>query len=179
MRRLSLSVCILLLVILIISGCGQAASSQGGDVTSEPHTDSDNTLISITSNGETILPYQYFSSCTSWTGEYWVSGDALGLASEFPDIAGELPVVSYHDDLAMQNKEGVYYSYMQVFDDNFERLYHITTHSDKDYLTCLAGLPEGTYYVGIAVSKQGDYIASEGKYEYSGYDCVFKLVVEQ
>jgi hypothetical protein len=55
----------------------------------------------------------------------------------------------------------------------------LAEYDEVDHLTYLKELPEGTYYVGIAVAKQGRYIEKESKYEYSGFDCVFKLVVEK
>lgn len=169
MSKISHTVCVLLLVVLIFSGCGNS---------SEP-ADSDKTLITITSNGETILPYQRFSWGTSRTDNGWVSADALQLVCELPDIAAELPVVSYHDDFAVQYNKGISYSYMTVYNESFEYLDGNAPYDDIDYLTCLAQLPEGIYYVGIAVSKQGDYYLFENRYESSGYDCVFKLKVGQ
>lgn len=166
MRRISLSVyAFLLLVLFIFSGCGK--------------TNTDKTLISITSNGETTLPYLRFSWGSSMTDNGWLEADAVQLICDLPDIAPELPIVRYHDDFTVQYSEGVSYSSMLVYDDSFKPLDHIATYSEIDYLTCLQELPEGTYYIGIAVVEQGDYIESAGKYEHSGTDCVFKLMVEQ
>lgn len=177
MRKICFSVCISLIILLIFSGCKPAAPSHDGDP-SEP-ADSDKTMITITSNGETTLPYLRWSWDTSRTDNGWVSADALQLICELPDIAPELPIVTYGDDFAVQYKEGVSYSYMWVYDDSFEYLHHIAPYDDIDYLTCLAQLPEGTYYIAIAVVKQGDYYVFENRHESSGYDCVFKLKVEQ
>ncbi len=170
-----LSVFVLLLLLLIIaSGCGKAASNQS----SENSSDADKPLISITSGGETALSYQRFSWGDSYENGRWLAADAVQLVCELPDIAPKLPVITYHDDFTVQFQEGVNYTNMTVYDERFEYLYNIATYSDMDYLTCLAQLPEGTYYVGISVCKKGDYIASQKKYEYSGTDCVFKLVVQ-
>ncbi len=165
--------------LLIFSGCCKVVPSHGGDEPSEAPANSDNTLISITSNGETTLPYLYWLWGSSWTGKGFVEADALQLIYTLPDIAQELPIVSYHDDFMVQYQEGVSFSYMSIYDDSFERLYHIASYDDKDYLSYLEDLPKGTYYIAIAVAERGKYIESENKYEYSGTDCVFKLVVEQ
>lgn len=177
MRKICFSVCILLIILLIFSGCGKAAPNNSSD--SSAPADSDKTMITITSNGETTLPYLRWSWGDSWTGDGWVSGDAIQLICELPDIAKELPVVSYHDDFKVQYEEGVSYSYMWVYDDSFEYLHHIAPYDDIDYLTCLAQLPEGTYYIAIAVVKHGEYIEAGDGYRNNGYDCVFKLVVGQ
>lgn len=161
----------LLLTLFILSGCGKADSANAA---AEPET-----LIAITSNGETTLPYLRFSWGRSMTENGWIQGDALQLVCELPDIAPELPVVRYHDDFAVQYEEGVIHSHMLLYDESFTQLDHIAPYDSIDYLTCLKELPQGNYYVGIAVAQQGDYIESANEYEYSGTDCVFMLVVEQ
>ena len=32
-------------------------------------------------------------------------------------------------------------------------------------------------YLVITVKKQGDYIESDDKYEYTGYECVYKITI--
>jgi hypothetical protein len=180
MRKLNPSACVwLLLVLFIFSGCGQAVPRHGGDEPYESPADFDDTLISITSNGETTPPYLYWVWDSSWTGEGWLAADALQLIYALPDIEKKLPIVSYHDDFSVQYKEGVSFSYMLVYDTDFTQLFHIASYDDKDYIECLKELPEGTYYVGIAVVERGNYIESENQYEHSGTNGVFKLVVKQ
>lgn len=171
MKKNLLEVCVGLLLVIIASGCGKAFPNDSSK------NSADKPLIWLTSNGETTLPYLRFSSSTSYEDGRWLAADALQLVCELPGIAPELPVITYHDDFTVQFQEGVNYTNMTVYDERFEYLYNIATYSDMDYLTCLAQLPEGTYYVGISVSQRGDYIESQDKYEYSGTDCVFKLVV--
>lgn len=170
MKRIGLSVCVwMMLVLFIFSGCGK-------DV---PNHDNDNLLVSIVSDEITTVPYQRFSWDTLWRDNTWIATDALQLICVLPEIAQELPIINYHNDFSVQYEEGVSFSHMMVYDDSFEYLHHIATYSKIDYLSYLKTLPEGTYYIGIAVSKQGKYIASEKQYEYHGYECVFKLVVNQ
>lgn len=174
MRNRFLLTCVwLLFVLLITSGCGKAVPDQGSGNSSN----ADKPLISIISDGETTLPYQRFSSGTTYEDGRWLAADAVQLVCELPDIAPKLPVATYHDDFAVQYQEGVNFTNLLVFNESFECLYNIATYSDMDYLDCLAQLPEGTYYAAISVVKQGDYIGSQKRYEYSGTDCVFKLVV--
>jgi hypothetical protein len=163
MRRTSLSFCVcLLLLLLTFSGCGKA--------------ESEDTLITITSDGETTLPYLYWSWSHSWTDDTWVEADALQLVYALPEIARELPTVCYCDDFTVQYQEGVSFAYMSIYDQDFERLYHIYPSMD---LSCLEELPEGKYYISISVVAQGEYIKPENEYEYNGSDCVFMLVVER
>ncbi len=54
-----------------------------------------------------------------------------------------------------------------------------TEEKESEQKHVMKELPEGTYYVCIAVVKQGLYIEPENKYEYSDTDCVFKLVMDQ
>lgn len=158
----------LALVLLVVSGCGNAASAPAPI---EPEN-----LVTITSDGETTIPYIRFSWDRSMTENGWASADAIQLVCELPDIAPKLPVVRYNDDFAVQYAQGVAHSYMLVYDDGFVQLDHVAPYDGIDYLTCLKQLPEGSYYVGIAVAQQGDYIESANDYAYSGTDCVFMLI---
>ena len=180
MRKLRLAACIwFLLVLLLCSGCAQARTRHDGNESDESPSSSEDTLISITSNRETTLPYLYWAWDSSWTSDGWLAADALQLIYSLPDTAQELPTISYYEDFALQYEEGVSCSHMLVFDANFKQLSHVANYDDVNHLTYLKELPEGTYYVCIAVVKQGLYIEPESKYEHSGIDCIFKLVVNQ
>jgi len=180
MRKLRISACIwFLLILLIYSGCEQAMTRHDGNELYESPASSDDTVMSITSNGEATLPYLHWAWANSWIETGWIAADALQLDYTLQDIAQELPTVSYHEDFTMKYEEGVSFSYMLVLDADFKRISHLAEYDELDHLTYLKELPEGTYYVGIAVVKQGRYIEKESKYEYSGFDCVFKLVVEK
>ncbi len=194
MRRISISVCVwLLLIFLIFSACSKVVPNHGSVNSSEPiisndmnesvlksdetiappPIDSGNTLTSIISNGETTVPFLQLLWDRSWTGDGWLSADGMSLIYMLPEIAEQFPIVTYDDDFTVQFKEGVSFTYMSIYDDGFERLYH---NVDLSYLE---GLPEGVYYIEIVVENQGKYIKSENQYEYHGYDCAFKLAIYQ
>jgi len=167
----------LLALLLMLSGCGAAISSAvSSSEVSEPDSvvstvsiDLSKPMILITSNGETSRTYASVLWDNPWTGENFLCADFYGVY--LPDIAERLSAVTYADDFSIQYREDITFSYIRIFNENFERLYNNVDLSD------LKELPEGTYYVVIVVVKQGDYIASVSQYEKSGYECAFKLVV--
>lgn len=199
MKKVSIPVSIcLLLCLVIISGCSIIVPNLDSAALSEPvisnsmnesvlipdnsisptPADSDKSLLKITSNGKTTLPYLHYVSETFWTENGWVAGDGYNLITILPRIAPSLPTVIYNDDFSVQYKEGVYGGeYWSIFDDGFKPLFDEISNVQKFNLSYLKELPEGTYYVGIAVGVQGNFIESENKYEDSSYSCVFKLVV--
>lgn len=144
----------------------------GNEVSASP-TDAKEPQILIVSNKETAAPYVHWSWNETLTGSGWVSADGMHLADILPDIADELPTVYYSDDFAVQYKENVSFCGLSVFDSKFEPL-----HRSVD-LSYLDELSEGTYFAGIEVTRQGDFIEAEEKHESYGYDCVFKLMVKK
>jgi hypothetical protein len=180
MRILRFSACIwFLLVLLICSGCDKSVTRHEGNELNESPVSSDDILMTITSNGETSLPYLHWAWDSSWTGIGWIAADAMQLDYTLKDIAQDLPTVSYHDDFAMKYEEGVSFSHMIVYDADYSFISHLADYDEVDHLTYLKELPKGIYYVAISVVKQRRYIETESKYEYSGFDCVFKLAVKQ
>lgn len=184
MRRMGLSVCFgLLLILLTFSGCGNVASnspssgagqsiSKPDSNVSTPSVDLTKPLITITSGGKTINTYENILSDFSWDGENFRCADCASVWSMLPKIDEELSVVTYADDFTIQYREDASFMYIAIFDDDFERLYNAVD------LSYLERLPEGTYYIAIDVRRQGRYIISEDEYEVRGYECAFKLVVE-
>ncbi|MGI6160523.1 MAG: hypothetical protein ACOYJD_00685 [Christensenellales bacterium] len=164
MRGKSLFVFVwLMLILLIFSGCGKQ--------------NTDKTLISIISNGDTTLPYTRFSWDSSITESGWIQADALQLIYELPNISDELPIVTYNNDFSVLYQKNVSFSHMLVYDDSFKQLHHIASYDDMDYLDCIHKLEQGSFYINIMIAQRGEYISSVNEYEYSGIDCIFKLVV--
>ena len=196
MRKNRLGICIFLLCLLLMAaGCGGTVPGPGGSGAQEPASgavgatpssqysaspspDADDALIQVTSGGETTIPRVLFLWDTTWTGGGWLAADTLPLSDTLPEIAGELSAVGYGGDFTVDYRDGVSFSYLSVYDDGFERLYHLAGYDDMEMSSLFSELPEGSYYVSITVAREGKYIESENEHEYHGYDCAFKLVVD-
>ncbi len=129
-------------------------------------------LITVTSNGETIAPYENFAFARSWAENGWLYADGIALLYQLPELADELPVVTYSDNFAVQYKSGVSFLRMSVCSEAFEQIEH------NARLEYIKELPAGTYYIGIVVTFDGKYIESEGEAEYIAYECAFRLIME-
>ena len=127
-------------------------------------------MILITSGDETISTYASILWASLWNGEQLECADCE--SSTFIGAVNQLSVVTYADDFSIQYREDITFSYIRIFDEGFIRIYNAV---DLSYLD---GLPEGIYYIVVVICKQGDYIISKDEYEYIGYECAFKLVVE-
>jgi len=131
---------------------------------------SDAPPISIISNGEEILPHVNSLWNLEWTGDSWLSSDLSSISMSLPEIYDDLSTIIYSKDFTIQYQTGTLFSSLSVFNEAFERIHH------NAELSLLDTLPEGNYYICIVISEQGRYIASEEKYEMSGYECVFHLI---
>jgi len=116
--------------------------------------------------------YKKFLWSDHWTGSGWVSADGVPLRFELPELESEIPEIHYCDDFEIIYGENVSYGSLSVYDENYEMI-HMSASQEV-----LGSLQEGTYYLAVSVKVQGRYIEKEKKYEYSGYDCVCKLLVD-
>jgi len=177
-----LSVCTGLLVVLVIlSGCSNAVPESSISSISEAISEPDNNIITpsidysqnmllITSGGETISTYASVLWDNPWTGEGFLCADFE--SSVFMGVIDRLSEVTYAEDFSIQYREDISFSYIRIFDENFEQLYNAVD------LSYLKELSKGTYFIVVVIKQQGRYIKSVSQYEYSGYECAFKLVVE-
>ena len=127
--------------------------------------------LSITSNGATVMPYQNPLWSQDWDDAGWLAADGMSVSYTLPEIAKELPAVTLRDNFEFIYGDNASFSYLSIFDESYERIYHNVT------LDRLIGLPAGMYYVSAVVKVQGEYIAEGKDYEATGYECVFKLIV--
>lgn len=130
------------------------------------------TPVILSSNGMIIVPYQQFLWSQIWDSGGWLAADAMSVAYTLPEIAKGLPVITRSNNLDLIYGKSASFSYLSVYDESYERIYH------TDTLNRISALPTGTYYVSIVVSVQGKYISDGKDYEVTGYECVFKLVVQ-
>ena len=191
MKSKVILVCIcLLFTLVILTSCGKItdngalsepivskdldeSSAVQDNITSPSPFDTGGSLILVTSNGETSAPFvdgTYWS--TTWTGEYWISGDGMPLIYSLPEIAHELPIIIYGSDFSVDFRENVSFSWLSIFNASFERIHH---NVDLSYLEELS---EGTYYIIIVVNEQGKFISTENKHESFGYECAYNMVVK-
>ncbi len=128
--------------------------------------------VTVTSEGKTAAPYVNWLWAKTWSEGKWLAGDGASVMYTLPELAAKLPELVFSDDFVIKTASNTSFSYLSVYDESFERLYH------NDTLDRLNALPPGIYYVSIAVTERGAYVPEGEGYETSGYECVFKLIVE-
>jgi hypothetical protein len=126
-------------------------------------------LVLVQSNNLLSKSYENFLWSKKWIEAGWISGDGMSVSHKFSVIENEIPQITYCDDFEIFYKEGIEFLSFSIYNSNFSRIYH----NVKDDV--LSDLEEGTYFLIINVKSQGEYIETEEKYEYSGYECVYKI----
>lgn len=185
MKKISLFIFVLILLVLF-AGCAAGAPALPeatpdnikveADESEEAQgetVDVGSSLILVRSDGVLTEPYKNFLWAMSCLGNDWVSADGMSIVDKFPEVHEEIPQITCSDDFEIYYGDGVTFSYISVYDENFGELHHDTGES------VLKNLREGTYYLVVAVQSQGRYIEPQDKYESSGYQCVYKLVVPE
>ena len=146
-------------LLLICSGCG---------LWSDP---ADEPLIHVFSNEETVAPYEHFRWAQSWSNNGWISADSFYLSGELKELSQSFPTITYSDDFEIRCSSNVTAQDIRVYDSALES---IRTNATESFLDTLS---PGTYYILIHVRVQGNYVAAGKDYEYTGYDCGYKLIV--
>lgn len=132
----------------------------------------DDSLILVQSVDALEKPYENFLWAESWSEQGWVSGDGMSVSRKFSEVAEEIPqIIFYGDIFEIHYKDKVEFVSLSVYSHDFEMVYH---NAGQEVLN---DLTNGTYYLIITVKEQGEYIESDEKYEYTGYECVYKIVV--
>lgn len=184
---------------LLFSGCGNTENEENGiskntadstKPTAEQSMDSsiqntddpnsnqtksvivDDSLILVQSVDTLVKPYENFLWAEKYSEQGWLIGDGTSVSRIFPEVYNEIPqIIFYGDIFDIHYKDKVEFISLSVYNSDFERVYHNAGQEVLDDLT------QGTYYLIITVKEQGAYIESEEKYEYSGYECVYKIVI--
>lgn len=126
----------------------------------------------VTVGDETCEPYFNGLSFKIWSeaAGYFSVGDSFRyLPANLDKIADDLPVITYGRDLAIDYRSDVTINYINIYDEGISKVAYSETFPD------LADLPDGRYYVIIAVRIQGKYIKEADDYESTGGDLVFVL----
>lgn len=133
-------------------------------------------LLTVTSGGTNAIPYEKILWLYTYAEDNgaWLSGDAMSVLYDLGAVLDRLPTVTLRDDFKITCAENVTpHGVTVVARESLEVLYR---NADK---TVLTALPEGTYYVVVIASKRGDYIEAGGDYESEGFECVFRLIVDE
>ena len=131
----------------------------------------DDSLILVQSVDALEEPYEYFLWAEKWSENGWLSADAMSISNKLPDIDEEIPQISYGDDFEVYYGKNVEFISLSVYNSDFDRIHQNVQQE------VLSTLEEGTYYLVITVKVQGEYIEADEKYEYTGYECAYKLVI--
>lgn len=97
----------------------------------------------------------------------FISGDGPRLHNVLSEISGELPVVVWDDTCSVGIPEDMELVSVDVFGGDCQKI------DSLDQVDDLQRLPSGTYYIGIEVKRQGDYIEAADEYEGSGLQYAF------
>jgi len=107
----------------------------------------------------------------------WLTADGISAVGMLPEIADELPTVEVgaDDELSFRVPEGAELKSIDVYDSE-AALVHDDLSQDE-FLTQIGSLEPGTYYVIANVTRTGEYVESEDRYNQYGDEFLFKLVV--
>ena len=131
----------------------------------------DDSLVLVQSNHEFSKPYENFIWAQQWTEHGWLSADASSISHSFSEICNDIPQITYCNDFEIHYKNGVEFLSLSVYNSDFDRIHHNVNEA------VLSDLADGTYYLVIKVKSQGKYVEAAEKYEYSGYECAYKLII--
>ena len=125
--------------------------------------------FNVISNGESVAPHTEFAYSREWTGDGWLFADGAFFGDMLAEIAAEFPIITFADDFSVQYEDNVSFDRLFVYDADFTQL------CSNEELSYLQDLPDGEYYIGILVTIEGEYIASEGESEYTGMAGIYKI----
>ena len=153
-------------------------SPNGNDTASDALPTAES-LLTITSDGETIRPFMHFAYSSRWTGAFFINADGTPIEENMTEWAKDthIPLLRYSDNFSVTYAEGVKLYYIRIFDetgkhpDNFHKA-HLTDISQ------LADVKPGKYYVCLVVNREGAYIPETNSSESTGWDCLFRMIVE-
>ncbi len=131
--------------------------------------------VKIKSSDKETIPLYGFSSSTSYHNGNWLVADGFGAHMYFEDEKFNtwIPTVRKNGKLELELDDNYSYRHVRVYDLEHNKIHESSTTFDE-----LNDLTRGEYYVRMLISHQGDFIVSEKKYESSGYEYLFGLIVE-
>ena len=158
MKRAAIAFVILALLLCI--GCG---------LWSDP---ADESLIVVHSGGADVAPYENFRWSKGWSNGGWVSADSFYLIGELEELSKAFPTITYSDDFEIHCQNNVSVTSVNIYDSSLNDIHWNMPPS------VIETLSPGTYYLIITVKQQGYYVPAGKDYEYTGYDCGYKLIIE-
>jgi hypothetical protein len=135
---------------------------------------SNDALVTVSSGERTVNPYLHFAYSADWTGDGFLCADGAPVDGELKEWseASFLPEIVWSEDFTVTYADGVKFTHIIVFNEAREQQNHLYDLSD------LAALSSGKYYIGVVVCQEGQYIEQAKESEYTGWACLFKLIIE-
>ena len=129
--------------------------------------------LTIASKGEAISPYLHRAYSGFWDGKGFLCADGIPVGAVLPQLESEgcIPHGEYSRDFHVLLGDNVQITHILLFDEKFDPLDTVWDIEE------LSKLETGNYYVGIVVSKEGEYIQEVDRNEYTGWVCVVRLFV--
>ena len=126
---------------------------------------------------EPISPYPAPRWTETWTGDGWLSADGIPIETTIAEHVEEIPTLELRGEFSLRLETGVSRCgpLLRVYDKDMNLL----IRQDDEDLTPLTALQPGTYWVTLGACRNGKYISEQDKYERTGYDCVFRLVIPE
>lgn len=185
---------IMFTAVLMVSGCGLKSGndiSVGNNGMDQEKESSDSQTIhahvpvTIKQGSESITLYELLVSAMTYSKKHGcMYGDGARLSNLLPEVAADLPSARWGDDFSVQIPENLRFYYIDIFDEAYEEIDRQFLGSDESdagptaseiCMNYLEELPWGTYYISVAVVKDGEYVESEGMNEYTVYEYAFRL----
>lgn len=157
---------ITVLFALLSAGCSANRAGKIDEV-----EESVKSLITVVAGNDQIQPYIHLLNSTEWTKKGWLSTDYEQFVHVLPDVAEELPELIYAKDIDLICSGELSYVYLSVYNEAYEK---INLHNET--WNMLHDLPEGTYYVGVVVRQEGEYVKKGNANETKTFECAFKLI---
>ena len=135
-------------------------------------------LVTVTANGVSIEPYLHAVAGAEWLDNGFLFWDSDSIESQLPELMtdGLIPQLQYVKDIQITIGTKM----------NGPRF--VLLYDDQGHLLCELGslqeisgsdVDSGEYYVDFAITKEGNYIEEVNESEYTVYQCVFRLVIEE
>ena len=168
-----------------IMGCHMIPQNTASESTQESAAES---KVTVRQGTESICPYEMVVSAMTYekSAKAWLCADGAGLSHQLPQVADQLPDIQWKNDFSVDIPDNVSLYYIDLFDRDYESLDRIYPDGEKDggdqtvnsmagFMEYVSELPAGTYYISIAVNRNGRYVESEGEYERCVNEYAFRL----
>ena len=132
------------------------------------------TEVTIEQNGTLNELYELQIFTQTHSKGNWLSAQGLRASIELPNIAAELPEITWSKDILIHVPEDVDLYYIIIFDENYQT---VGRYSDLEQLQSFFDEADtGSYYAAIAVTWEGDFIPSMFDHERFGSEFVFAVM---